>query len=87
MGVLLLLLLLLLLRLKLLVVSLELQRSAWLSRGWCVNHMVLWWRTDGTVSGGSWCGPLPLLLLGHLTSPHGALLIDGNASRVIAGQV
>jgi hypothetical protein len=78
---------LLLLHLKLLAVSLELQRSTRLSRGWCVNHAVLWWCTAGTTSGGSWCGPLPLLLLSHLTSPHDALLIDGNAGRIIVGQV
>jgi hypothetical protein len=79
--------LLLLLRLKLLAVSPELRRSAQLSRGWCVNHIVLWWCTTGTTSGRSWCGPLPLLFLSHLTSPHGALLIDGSAGKVSVGQV
>jgi hypothetical protein len=79
--------LLLWLRLKLLAVSLELRRSARLSCGWCVNHTVLWWRTAGTPSSGSWCGPLPLLLLSHLTSPHGALLINGSAGKIIVGQV
>jgi hypothetical protein len=77
----------LLLRLKLLAVSLELWRSARLSYGWCVNHTVLWWRTAGTTPGGSWFGPLPLLLLNHLTNPHGALLTDGSASKIIVGHV
>jgi hypothetical protein len=78
---------LLLLRLKLLAVSPEMRRSARLSHGWCVNHTVLWWHTAGTTSSGSWCGPLPLLFHSHLTSPQGALLINGSTGKIIAGQV
>jgi hypothetical protein len=77
----------LLLWLKLLVVSLELRRSARQFHWWRVNHTILWWHIAGTTSGGSWCDPLPLLFLNHLTSPHGALLIYGSAGKIIVGQV
>jgi steroid 5-alpha reductase family enzyme len=79
-------LLLLLLLLKLLTVTLELRRSAWLSHGWCVNHAVLRWSTAITTSGGTWHGPL-LILLSLLTSLHDAILVNGSAGKVIVGQV
>jgi hypothetical protein len=71
------LLLLLLLLLELWVVAPELWRSVRLSRVWHVNHAVLWGSTSRATSGGSCYSPLPLLLLGHFTSPHSALLISG----------
>jgi hypothetical protein len=79
--------LLLLLQLKLLMVFLDLQRSARLSYGRCVNHMVLQWSTARTTSSGSWHGPLPPLFLSSLTSLHGALLVNGSVGKVIVGQV
>jgi hypothetical protein len=76
-----------LLLLKLLAVAPKLRRSVQLSRGWCVNHAVLWWSTARTTSGGSWNCPLLLLFLSHLTTLHGALLINGSASKIVVGQV
>jgi hypothetical protein len=70
--------LLLLLLLELWAIALELWRSAWLSRGWRVNHTVLQESTAGTAFEGSWHSPLPLLLLGCFTSLHSALLIYGS---------
>jgi hypothetical protein len=70
---------LLLLGLKLLVISPGLWRLVWLSHGWRINHVVLWWSTAGTTSGGSRLRPLPLLFLCCLTGLHGALLINGSA--------
>jgi hypothetical protein len=46
----------LLLLLELWAVAPELQRSARLSRGWCVNHAVLQGTTAKTISGESWHG-------------------------------
>jgi hypothetical protein len=66
-----------LLLLELWAVDLELWRTAWLSHGWGVNHVVHQGSTTGTTSGGSWHDPLPLLMLGRFTGLHGALLIDG----------
>jgi hypothetical protein len=65
------------------VVALELRRSARLSHGWRVNHVVLRVSTTRTTSDGSWHGHLPLLFLGRFTSLCGALLINGGASGVI----
>jgi hypothetical protein len=49
-------------------------RSTRLSRGWCIDHAVLQWSTARTASRGSWDGPL--LLFGHFTGLHGALLVN-----------
>jgi hypothetical protein len=69
-----------LLQLELRAVAPELWRSARLSCGWRVNHVVLQWSIARTTSGGSEHGPLPLLFLCRLMSLHGALLINGGAS-------
>jgi hypothetical protein len=53
------------------------QRSAWLSHGWCIDHTVLQGSNARPVSRGSRQGPLPLLLFGHFTGLHGALLVNG----------
>jgi hypothetical protein len=73
----------LLLLLELRAVAPELWKSAWLSRGWHVDHGVLWWSIARTTSGGTWHGPLPLLFLCRLTSLHGALLINDGAGQVV----
>jgi hypothetical protein len=54
-------------------------RTVQLSHGWCVDHAVLQRSTAGTASGGSWHGPLPLLLFGCFTGLHGALLVNGSS--------
>jgi hypothetical protein len=59
----------------------------WLSHGWRVNQAILRWSTARTTSGGSWRGPLLLIFLSRLTSPHGTLLVNGGAGKVIVGQV
>jgi hypothetical protein len=55
-----------------------LRRVAWLSRGWGVDHAVFRRSTARTASGGSWHGPLPLLLFVRFTGLHGALLVNGS---------
>jgi hypothetical protein len=67
----------LLLPLELRMAALELWRSMRLSRGWCVDHVVLLGSTIVTTSGGSWHCPLPFLILGHFIGLHGAHRIDG----------
>jgi hypothetical protein len=60
-------------------VALELWwRSARLSHRRCIDHAILQRSTARTASGGSWHGPLPLLLFSHFTGLHGALLVNGN---------
>jgi hypothetical protein len=49
--------------------------------------VVLLWSTISTTYGGSWHGPLLLLFLSHLTSLHGALLVNVSPGKVIVGQV
>jgi hypothetical protein len=53
-------------------------KSARLSHGWCIDHAVLQRSTARTTSGGSWHGPLHLLLFGRFTGLHGALLVNGS---------
>jgi hypothetical protein len=53
------------------------QRSMRQSRGWCIDQAVLRRSTARTTTGGSWHGPLPLLLYGCFTCLHGALLVNG----------
>jgi hypothetical protein len=78
---------LLLLLLKLWAVAPKLRRSAQLSHGWHVNHVVLRGSTARTASRGSWHDHLPPLLLGCFTGLHSALLIGGCTSEIIVGQV
>jgi hypothetical protein len=81
------LLLVVLLQLVLLVISPELWRSARLSHRWGVKHAVLQWDTTGATFGGSWHGPLSLLLFSHFTGLHGPFLVNGGAGQLIKGQV
>jgi hypothetical protein len=53
------------------------QRSARLCWWWCIDHAVHRRSTARTASGGSWHGPLPLLLFSLFTCLHGALLVNG----------
>jgi hypothetical protein len=53
-------------------------RLAQLFRGWYIDHAVLRRSIARTASGGSWHGPLPLLLFDRFTGLHGALLVSGS---------
>jgi hypothetical protein len=54
------------------------QRSPRLSCGWCVDHAILQRSTSRTASGGSWHGPLSLLLFSRFIGLHGSFLVNGD---------
>jgi hypothetical protein len=58
-------------------------RMVRLSRGLHVDHAVLRGSTARTTSGGSWHGPLLLLLLRRFTGPLGVLLVNGGSRQLI----
>jgi hypothetical protein len=63
-------------------VALELwRRAGQLSRGWGVDHAVLWGSTARTASGGSW--HCPLLLFSRFIGLHGALLVNGSTCKLV----